>query len=894
MTCGKCSLASPTKFYDINIYEINSSEEAQYYGYRIASTYPYLPNANGFIHLTWSIEPELREEGVGGVSGDDVYRIIKENLRLYGEIAVFHFTEMEDKGAPIDTEHVNERFSGSNAWRSNPIMRIGKHPDGRGGSLAHASVAYEGYGADNFSDIHIDSDESFYPAKIKSVLLHEMGHALGLAHSSRYGTLMYSSYTMDWPWIDESTVAGIQRIYPRCDFTVYEPETDRSVSVFKWTTNDLWSDPIYPVTIEIDIVIGHEEHDSIVCAWSGWGSNLPGSLVVTQIDTRYTMVATDADELSKARYYTKFSSSKIVGGDITKFFRLKVADAVGNIHKINVLTHNDALQLSSSSLNTIDMVRSEMDSVQCFEEVTLANIDDETYLGGYIYMGIKNPASGDELFGIEGVQLNGSSIRIDLFSGTTIDEIKSYIETVRFRNVLVAPFEYERTIEVYVNDGNSNSNRLTRNINFTVGNAPPQFQLSEKIQYPENGVIKPGSSVILQDDNPTYEGVVLEVYILDASPEEVLALPSSSSYTVQMLNSHHIRVTFGVGSTQEVCGLAIANVTYEYISEKPLNKVSILKWELKDPGLQPVVLTQEITILPINDHFHFDTGYGGFYMSADKTSKLIYYTQYIKFEDIDNDDYIGGFIRVSVDHPYKDAFSMASGDKYTVTVANGEYTIQRSDIVVGRVSGQGTDLLTVSLTGGTTTDDIRGLLGLINYRSVNAAGEHSIRRVSITINDGHGVEKSDLVDVRIYTIRGESSANIAPTIDHVDSTRVFTEGMRLMPAAVFIDANSSDMNGGSLEVLLTNPDEHDEVGIRKFHNNVMIDPDDPHVLRRVSDGVFMGIMKPQYNTTFRLHISFSGYDTNQSVMSDICQMIFYDRYTPLSTSKVFQTTITVN
>lgn len=900
MLCGSCPLKTEW-LHQIDINEINASEEAQYYGYRIASSFPYTPNAEGFIPLTWSVEDELLQDGVGGVAGADVYRVIKECIQLYGQIAMFKFIEREDAGPAITEEHIVQRFGGYGSWTSNPIMRIGKHPDGGGGSLAHASIAYQGYGADNFSDIHIDSDEPFDIPKLKSVLLHEMGHALGLAHSPRFGTLMYAIYTHPWAWIDEATVAGIQRIYPKCTYQVFEPETENLWNVRRWLPTEVWGTFTYPTTLEIAFTQEHEpQYDSITCEWSAVpGYREAGSLPVILNGSTYVININNSTEEYYARWFTLYRSSKTVGGSVIKFIRFKLGgqylDDSGV--KLNVLTHNDALQLSTSADANIDLVRTERSSVQCFESVSLDNIDDESYQGGYVVCEVTNPATGDELF-IPGVvdnpliQFNGHNVRIDLTADTTLAEIKTHIESIHFRNTNVTPFQYIRNVDVYVNDGGSDSNRLTRNINFTTGNEPARLQLSEILQYTESSTLSPGDGVILQDDNPTYENVVLEVYVLDAEPEEFLTVPDGSeTHTTQMLNSHHARVTFGVGSTTESCAEVIRGVTYEYVSERPLNKTTTLKWELRDPQTQPVTVSQSIQIIPVNDPFTFSTGYGGYYMSADRTSKLIYYTQYIQFADIDAESYAGGFIRVGVENAFKDAFSVASGGAHIITLVNGVYTINRGTDVVGTVDGHATDTLTVSLTDKTTPDDIRLILGNIHYRSVATAGESGLRKAVITINDGHGVERSDGVDIRIYSIKDSSSANVAPTITHVDNVRPFAEGMRLMPNAVFVDENSSDMNYGTLEVVLENADEFDEIGLRRLHRNVTLDPNDSRVLRRADNGVFLGMRKETHNSADRLHIAFTGYDTTQALMTDICQMITYDRFAPFVDPKTFRVTV---
>ncbi|XP_032682492.1 matrilysin-like [Odontomachus brunneus] len=71
--------------------------------------------------------------------------------------------------------------------------------DGPGGVLAHAN--YPTGGVDHVSEVHIDRAESWHikinknPSKKYSllyILIQEIGHALGLSHSERKGSVMYA------------------------------------------------------------------------------------------------------------------------------------------------------------------------------------------------------------------------------------------------------------------------------------------------------------------------------------------------------------------------------------------------------------------------------------------------------------------------------------------------------------------------------------------------------------------------------------------------------------------------------------------------------------------------------------------------------------------------------
>ncbi|ESO08440.1 hypothetical protein HELRODRAFT_110065 [Helobdella robusta] len=86
--------------------------------------------------------------------------------------------------------------------------------DGPGGVLAHAFYPTDG-------EVHFDADESWSTATNSGanfdwVAIHEIGHALGLDHSSVKGSIMYPYYTGFKANLTLSLddIAGIQELYP--------------------------------------------------------------------------------------------------------------------------------------------------------------------------------------------------------------------------------------------------------------------------------------------------------------------------------------------------------------------------------------------------------------------------------------------------------------------------------------------------------------------------------------------------------------------------------------------------------------------------------------------------------------------------------------------------------
>jgi len=92
--------------------------------------------------------------------------------------------------------------------------------DGRGGTLAHAFFPPPN-GGSIAGDTHFDEDEIWTVAipapqgyiDLKTVAIHEFGHALGLGHSSVSGAIMYPYYRGADHDLHSDDIAGIQKLY---------------------------------------------------------------------------------------------------------------------------------------------------------------------------------------------------------------------------------------------------------------------------------------------------------------------------------------------------------------------------------------------------------------------------------------------------------------------------------------------------------------------------------------------------------------------------------------------------------------------------------------------------------------------------------------------------------
>ncbi|KAM4741977.1 LOW QUALITY PROTEIN: collagenase 3-like [Anableps anableps] len=146
----------------------------------------------------------------------DVDRAIRNALNVWADVTPLNFKKLYEGTADIMIS-----FGSKEHGDYNPF-------DGPDGLLAHAYPPGQGIGGDTHfdEDEHWSKDSSAYNLFI--VAAHELGHALGMSHSSDAGALMYPiySFTPGFP-LAEDDIEGIQALYgPNPNPTKRKPKPD--------------------------------------------------------------------------------------------------------------------------------------------------------------------------------------------------------------------------------------------------------------------------------------------------------------------------------------------------------------------------------------------------------------------------------------------------------------------------------------------------------------------------------------------------------------------------------------------------------------------------------------------------------------------------------------------
>ena len=167
------------------------------------------------IHLTWH---------AAQVNCNMEYnlfrRIVYNAIKIWGKYGNFTYSEIYNCGNSAQCCTASDICVSFQSRNHSDIFMF----DGKGGVLAHAFFPGNGYLS---GDVHLDIEENWNTHFLLSVIIHEIGHSLGIKHSSSFNSVMHRIYkplkTKDIYTDDKN---AISTLYPSVVAEIFTPTYD--------------------------------------------------------------------------------------------------------------------------------------------------------------------------------------------------------------------------------------------------------------------------------------------------------------------------------------------------------------------------------------------------------------------------------------------------------------------------------------------------------------------------------------------------------------------------------------------------------------------------------------------------------------------------------------------
>ena len=335
-----------------------------------------------------------------------------------------------------------------------------------------------------------------------------------------------------------------------------------------------------------------------------------------------------------------------------------------------------------------------------------------------------------EQFGITG---NYASGVLSLSGSASLAQYEAVIHSVAYTNLSDDPSAATRTVEIVVNDGDSDSAPVFRDVEVNpVNDAPVVSGIETSLRsYPENsGPAAISSMVSLLDvDDVNLDSAVVKITGNYTAGEDILSLSGSHGVTSSWDPLTGTLTIFG-SDTVANYQAALRSVTYENMSVNPESSPRTVSFSVSDGDAVSNIQTRDIGIDLVNN-VPVLTSIEGQPASYIENTTPIAITGNLSVGDVD--DVLIQSAEVSISTNY-----VAAEDQLLFTDQSG---------ITGTFSGG-----VLSLSGAATIAEYEAAIHSVTYDNNSENPTVAVRTIQIVVNDGNAESNALFRDVEVIPV----------------------------------------------------------------------------------------------------------------------------------------------
>ena len=450
------------------------------------------------------------------------------------------------------------------------------------------------------------------------------------------------------------------------------------------------------------------------------------------------------------------------------------ADSNAQSRDISIVAVNDAPTLATIEGQAASYTEN-TSPIAVTSNLSIADVDDSQIESATITISSNFSAAEDILnftdqSGIVGNFANGT---LTLSGSASIVDYEAAVRSVTYNNIGENPSALTRTIEIVVNDGDTNSNQLTRDIEIIPVNDAPTLSTIEgqPVSYTENtSSVAVTNSISISDvDDTQIESATVTIGNNFSAGEDVLNFTDQLGITGSFTNG--ILTLTGSASIVDY-ETAIRSITYNNTSEDPSALTRTVDIVVNDGDTNSNQLSRDIEIIPVNDA-PAESAIESLALVYTENSGPSVITSTLALSDIDDVNLESASIQINVNY------------------VSGEDVLSFSDTATISSSF---DPLTgiLTLTGTDTVANYQAALRSVAYENLSSNPQVTPKTVTFSVSDGDVDSNVQSRDISIVAI------NNAPTVASIEVLPAsFTENT--LPVAITSSLSIADVDDLQIE-----------------------------------------------------------------------------------------------